>query len=403
MIEVRSVDVLQDEGRASVRSFRPDVDVPKGQALHMPEEEAVGRHHAVAARLWVEFFVFGGFDRGIRRGSAAFVEDPDIAQVQVLDGVVGKGRDQGAGPRIHPRGHDIADRHATKRSRMSARGTAIAGSQTDIDRGIAHIPHGDVRDCHILEDAAVDGFQGQAPAIVEGTVRYGHVLVPAIGLCAELDPALGAGLVVKVSGLPFESAPEEGADIKPAHMAIGDRDVLAGPVDPEPKGALQANPVVVRGIHIAIGDRDIPAAVDVHSVSDCVDLQVVEGQDVGRDGEYPKPAPVKHGEVPQGDIPAVFEGNGLVGHAGRGLVIVLGIMPQGLALDQAWALDRDVFQGFAPDQGIVPMTVTVVLVGALVLLRVGLGLVVGGLVLGGGDDRTRVQVEDGVTLKVNGA
>ena len=73
--------------------------------------------------------------------------------------------------------------------------------------------------------------------------------------------------------------------VKAADLAIGDRHVLGRPCKAQGVGALQADPVVERGVDRRVRDPNMPAGVDVDAVAVGVDLQVVDRKvvDAGRE------------------------------------------------------------------------------------------------------------------------
>ena len=98
--------------------------------------------------------------------------------------------------------------------------------------------------------------------------------------------------------------------------AVGDGDVLGGPVVAEGEGGLGADAVVPGRVDGAVGDADVLAAVDVHAVAVGVDLEVVDGEVVDAGEEEGEVASLEHGEVAELDVAAVFEADGLVAYAG---------------------------------------------------------------------------------------
>jgi hypothetical protein len=103
-------------------------------------------------------------------------------------------------------------------------------------------------------------------------------------------------------------------------------------------------------------------------------------------------AAFEDGEVAQDDVAAVLEGDGFVADAGllgyeadscRGRRVVgAAAEAEAFAVDEAGAGDAEVVEVFAPEEGVVPVVVAVVLVG--VPGGVGLGCVVGAAVVAGG-------------------
>ena len=126
---------------------------------------------------------------------------------------------------------------------------------------------------------------------------------------------------------------------------------------------------------------------------------------------------LEDGEVAQGDVVAVFESDGLVADSrllrdetAGAAADALGAVAETLAVDEAGALDADVVQAFAVDEGVGPVVVAVVLV--LLPGLGGAGGVVGAAVVaggfaghgrGGGEDGAAVgEIERDVGLEADG-
>ena len=149
----------------------------------------------------------------------------------------------------------------------------------------------------------------------------------------------------------------------------------------EGEGGFGADAVVPGGVDGAVGDADVLAAVDVHAVAVGVDLEVVDGEVVDAGEEQAEVAALEDGEVAEEDVAAVLEGDGLVadagllGDEGKSVAFWAAAVGEAFAPDEAGAGDGEVVEVFAPDEGVVPVVVAVVLVG--LPGGFGLGCVVG--------------------------
>ena len=202
------------------------------------------------------------------------------------------------------------------------------------------------------------------------------------------------------------------------------------PVVAECKTGLRANAVVPRRVDGAVGDADVFATVDVDAIAIGVDLEVVDGEVVYAGEEQSEVAALEDGEVAEDEVAAVLERDGLVAYS-RLLRLVHGVVaawawagligwrswPRGpgafrakaaaggsgcggrtsragaeaeaFAPDEARASDGEVRDVFAPEEGVVPVVVAVVLIG--VVAGIGLGGVVGSAHVAGGFRRVWVS------------
>ena len=148
----------------------------------------------------------------------------------------------------------------------------------------------------------------------------------------------------------------------------------------------------------------VTAAVDIHAVAVGIDLEVVDREivDAGReDREVPA---VQDRDVTQRDVAAVLERDRLVGDAG-----LLGDRSRPVAFtqaptpDQAGTENRDVVEILAPDQAVVPVAVTEVLIG-VEGVRLGLVIAIGGSGrqwVGRDQSCALVQIEADVTAQMH--
>ena len=59
----------------------------------MADEKAVGRHGAEHAGFRISGFLFRGLERGLLGGAAAFLEEMNVVDPHVLDGMAGDAAD----------------------------------------------------------------------------------------------------------------------------------------------------------------------------------------------------------------------------------------------------------------------------------------------------------------------
>ncbi len=94
---------------------------------------------------------------------------------------------------IHVGGDDIGDQDVAHDAGRFDVGAAVAGTGRDVDRISGDIHHGDVIDGDVLQNSAIDFFEGKAPAGAEGAVGDGNVAEAAVCFGAHLDAAGFAG------------------------------------------------------------------------------------------------------------------------------------------------------------------------------------------------------------------
>jgi len=151
--------------------------------------------------------------------------------------------------------------------------------------------------------------------------------------------------------------------------AIGDGDIAGGAGIAKGKTGLGADAVVPRRVDGAVGDAHILAAVDVHTIAVGIDFEVVDGEVVDAGEQEAKVAAFEDGKIAKDDVVAVLESDGLIAYAGllsdkrAALVLLRPAIGEAFAPDEAGAGDADVMEVFAPEQRVVPVVVSVVLIG----------------------------------------
>ena len=339
----------------------------------MAEEESIGWCVAEHGGFGVILWVFGEDSFCEFLGSSALVGDVDVIQMHILNVVAGGAGDDAGIKRLGIVGFDVADVDVADGADGGSIRGAHAEAEADENRGAEDIVHGDVGDGDIFDRRAVHGFQGQSSAMIEDAIEDVDVLESADGFGADFNSASGTVAVgggVEVCGV---GGIENGADVVAAEMAIGDGDVFGGASRAEGERTFKDQAVVVGGIDGGIGDVDVLATVDVHAVAVGVDLDVVDGEIIDASGEDSKMSGAIDGDIADGDIAAGFEADGLVADAEG---IGVGHAGESDAVDGSGAGDGDVGEVLAPDQAVVPMAVSEILIGAGGV--VGLGEIVGG-------------------------
>src|SRR5437763_4350206 len=184
--------VAQHEGRSNVRIHKTDYNVAHLKPLHVSDEEAVGGRLAEHEGFGVVRLFFGRVERGLVARAAAAVIDAYVAQADVLDVVSGDAADDGTVARVCVVGDDVAYLDAAERAhRRRLYGPARASAEAE-EEGDGHVSHRDVRDGHVFEERAVNGFEREAARVVEDAVGDGDVLEAAVRLGYVLDAARGA-------------------------------------------------------------------------------------------------------------------------------------------------------------------------------------------------------------------
>src|SRR5713101_3464656 len=192
------------------------------------------------------------------------------------------------------------------------------------------------------------------------------------------------------------------------HVAIGDRYILRSARITQREGALGANTIVPRRVHAAVRHADVAAAVDVHAIAIRVDLQVVDRQIVdprSKDAEVPS---FQNGEVTQDDVMAILQCDCPVPRTrliGTRSIFVRKTAAQSVTPDQSRSKDGEIINAFAPDQTVVPMIMSIVLIGLPWLIWLGRIVATGGAVKRRACSKNRsslLDVESDIALQPNG-
>jgi len=223
------------------------------------------------------------------------------------------------------------------------------------------VAHGDVRHHNVLHPALVNLFEGQSRGIGECRVGKRDVAVAAVALSAEFeasaDPSYGLGHV---------GAVEQRAALIAGDVTVRDGDVLAEHGLLQCVARLEHEGIVAGGVDAAVGDGHILTAVDVEAVAVGVDGDVVDGSKVAAGHDDGEVSAAVDGDVADGHLSAELQGYGLVAGANGAALHVAGVLGvflrQSLAVDHAVAGNGDVALTLGPDEGVVEIGVTTVLV-----------------------------------------
>ena len=372
--EVGAGDVLEVERRARVGIHGRDFDMTEFEVADVTKEKAAGGHGSEHGRVGVLVDILRryGFDEiGV---ISTLVLDVDVGELDVLDVVVGYAGEDGAELGLGVVADEVVDDDALH---GPDDGALIAGAaratearaEAKEERRADEIALGDVGDGDVFDERTVLGFDGQPHATFEDAVGDGDITEAAVGFGAELDAAIAdrSGCV----GSEFlEGAIEDRAELVVAgDLAVGDGDVVGGAVVAEGEAGLEADGIVTGGVDGEVGDANVFAAVDVDAVAVGVDLEIVDGEVVYTGEEEAEVSPFEDGKVAEDDVAAVLEGDGFVADTGllggvAGVVAARGAVgseTEAFAVDEAGAGNGEIVDVFAPEEGVVPVIVAVVL------------------------------------------
>ncbi len=270
----------------------------------MADEEAIGRNLAELLGIGVGCLQLGDFYRSLLPGSTAAHQDADVAELDVLDVVARDAHDERAVAWVDAVDNDIVDVHPPQLAYGHAFRPPHPPAQTQEERGIRDVTHGDVANGDILQQPAVHRLQGKTPAVLEDAVRDRDVFESAVRLGAELDapcdPAAVGGALLRAPKGPVEVR----ALIVAGDLAVGDRHVLSRARSAESIGALQDDRIIVRRVDRAIGDAHVAAAIDVDAIAVGVDLDVVDGEVVHAGRQDAEVAAHQEGHIAYDDVAA---------------------------------------------------------------------------------------------------
>ena len=213
----------------------------------------------------------------------------------------------------------------------------------------------------------------------EGAATDGDMTEAAIRLRAELDATRGAIAIGSLVDEGGASAVVVGAHVVAADLAILHEDVFGGLRTTQAIGALQDDSIVAEGVDLAVAHHDTLTAVNVDAVAVGVDDDPFDEEVIHTGEQHGEVAAAQESQVTDGDLLAVTQGQGLVRLRHTVVSASRSATRKDIGtIDQTFSLEGDVVEVFAPEQGVVPMAVTEV----LVMRVIGFGRVIA---LGFGD------------------
>lgn len=276
--------------------------------------------------------------------------------------------------------------------------SAIATSRGDIDRVVVHVAHGDVGDNDVFHASLIDFLEGESTAIEAGAVGNRDVAIASVAFCAEFDTS-----AYPVDFLWNVGAIENGTDLVASDDAVGDEDILADLGTLEGITTLEYDGIIMRCVDFRVAHSGESAAVYVNTIAVGVNQHIVDGGEVATRDDDGEVSATIDGDVANKYIATEFEGNRLVTCADASSLHIacsLGVLAgETFAIDASTACDADVFEVLAPNEGVMKIGVTSVLVFRKIER---LGRVVGFAVAGGNDGGSCIDVEIDVALHVDG-
>ena len=213
----------------------------------------------------------------------------------------------------------------------------------------------------ILHLSLIHHLEGQSAAPHTGAVGDGDITVAAVRLGTQFDTSAHPVHLFRHIGTV-----EEGAQLIPRHDTVGDEDMLAEHRFFQGVRALQHDSVVMRGVHLRIAHGDILTAVDVDAVAVGIDRHIIDRADITSRDDNGEMSTPKDGDITDGDVPALLQGDGLVTGADGSALHVTG--PLGVVACQSFTVNHpitanaDVLLSFSPDQRIMEIGMSSILV-----------------------------------------
>jgi len=276
--------------------------------------------------------------------------------------------------------------------------SAIATPCGDVDRVVVDVAHGDVRDNDVLHTSLVHLLEGKTAAVEAGAVGNGDIAIATIALCAEFDASTHP-----VHFLGHVSAIDDGADFIARDDAVGDENVLAELGALEGIAALKDDGIVVRRVDLRVGNGGESAAVDVDAVAVRVNQYVVDGGEVATRDDDGEVTATVDGDVADENVSAELEGNRLVARSDASALHLSSrlrvLASETSTVNASPACDAHILEVLAPDEGVVEIGVSAVLVFRKVEF---FRRVVCPLVGRGNDGSSSIDVEIDIALHVDG-
>src|SRR5215475_4344197 len=154
--------------------------------------------------------------------------------------------------RFGVRNDNVADVDAANcADRRLFRGSHPAAEAQENRRG-RHVTHSEVRGVDVFDNSAVNSFDGEAAAMVEGAIRDRDIFEAPIRFSAEFDATGWAVAVRRLQLCAFKRAVEKRSHIVAGDLAVDDGHIFRSARIPEGEGTLQTDAVVTGRIDAAI-------------------------------------------------------------------------------------------------------------------------------------------------------
>src|SRR4029077_16509583 len=369
--------------------------------FHVADEESVGWHRAEPVGLRVGVLDVGRLNGGVFPGAAALVENENIAEFHILDGVPWNAGNDACLVRSAMRDDDVADVHASQFANRDSFRAPHAAAQAEKQGDIGDIAHCDITDGNVFQQRAVHRLQRDSPAIVNDTVRYRDISESPVGLRPQLDSPVAGRFVVRPNALE-RRVKQRAFLVAAGYVTVRDCHVVGGSGEAEPIATLQADAVVPRGVYAAMGDAYVAATIDVDAVAVGVDLEIVDREIVNTGCQNCEMPPVQDRHVAKDDVMAILQADRLVPNSSRKSLIPPAAA-QALSPNAPRPDDADILDALTPDEAVVPVTVSevLILIPGVRLRRIVAAFCAFCRRLSGHDRRARTQIEFNVALQMD--
>src|SRR5262249_38215359 len=186
--------------------------------------------------------------------------------------------------RFGVRNDNVADVDASNRADRRLFRSAHPATKAQENRRGRHVTHREVRGVDVFDNSAINSFDGESAAMVEGAIRDRDIFEASVRFSAEFDSTGWAITVRRLRLRAFKRAVEKRARIVAGDLAVDDGHIFRCARIAESEGTLQTDAVVIGRINAAIRDAHIAAGVNVQAVAGGVYLDVIDrqGGDPGR-------------------------------------------------------------------------------------------------------------------------
>ena len=184
-------------------------------------------------------------------------------------------------------------------------------------------------------------------------------------------------------------------------MAILYENLLCGLGPAQSIRAFQYDRIVVHGVHVTTSDSYPLTTIDIKAVTIGVCLNVLYQKVVNTCEQHREMTAFQETDIADGDMMAIAQSQGLVGHR-HPCISTLRLTPieHIRPVYQPFALDGQMMQMLSPEQGVVPMAVTEVLIVRIVRLCLVIAFAI--RYWSSLQHSARFQSQSDVTLQMNG-